>query len=172
MCLFVELLPAQERCNANLAAVESFVNSHKGFNMLAESADIRSNTSVCLTLDLNKKQLAYVPLRQRAGCAGVPGRIVAHVYLHHLPARLTRSLRRPVPLPRDCGHLQRLQDAAGGGARGVRYRQLPGRARGPAGVVWPHSEHARRARVDALVQLGVRPRDLGMSGRMLLPGAA
>lgn len=51
---------AQERCNANLAAVESFVNSHKGFNMLAESKEICSNTSVCLTLDLDKKQLAYV----------------------------------------------------------------------------------------------------------------
>ncbi len=41
-----------KRSNANLAAFEYFVASHDWIDFLAESKDIRSNTSVCFTVDL------------------------------------------------------------------------------------------------------------------------
>jgi phosphoserine aminotransferase len=59
------------RCNANLAVLEDFVDKHDWINFLAEDKTIRSNTSVCLCLDLaaddikalckllEKEQVAY-----------------------------------------------------------------------------------------------------------------
>ena len=47
-----------ERCNRNLAAIEDFVAQHDWINFLAERAAIRSNTSVCLTLDLDTAQVS------------------------------------------------------------------------------------------------------------------
>jgi len=41
-----------QRSNANLAAFEDFVESHDWIDFLAESKEIRSNTSVCFTVDL------------------------------------------------------------------------------------------------------------------------
>ncbi|MFA9452633.1 MAG: phosphoserine transaminase [Candidatus Aminicenantaceae bacterium] len=41
-----------ERSNANLKVWEDFVASHDWIDFLAESPDIRSNTSVCVTVDL------------------------------------------------------------------------------------------------------------------------
>jgi phosphoserine aminotransferase len=40
------------RCNANLALVEDFVSRHDWINFLATDKATRSNTSVCLSLDL------------------------------------------------------------------------------------------------------------------------
>ncbi len=40
------------RCNANLAVIEQFVAENEWIDFLAGSADIRSNTSVCLSVDL------------------------------------------------------------------------------------------------------------------------
>jgi phosphoserine aminotransferase len=59
------------RCNANLAVLEDFVDKHDWINFLAKDKTIRSNTSVCLCLDLaaddvkalckllEKEQVAY-----------------------------------------------------------------------------------------------------------------
>jgi phosphoserine aminotransferase len=41
-----------KRCNRNLAVLEAFVASHDWINFLAVDAATRSNTSVCLSLDL------------------------------------------------------------------------------------------------------------------------
>ena len=46
-----------ERSQRNLAVLENFVASHKWIRFLAESKDIRSNTSVCLVVDLTAEQL-------------------------------------------------------------------------------------------------------------------
>lgn len=46
-----------QRSNANLAVFEDFVAKHAWINFLAESKEIRSNTSVCLTVDLPEDKL-------------------------------------------------------------------------------------------------------------------
>ncbi len=46
-----------ERSNNNLAVLEKFVAANDWINFLAVSKDIRSNTSVCLKLDLNAEQI-------------------------------------------------------------------------------------------------------------------
>lgn len=58
---------SQRRCNANLAAVEEFVYGHPGFEFLASESAIRSNTSVCLKLDLSAGQLKCVLLGKCCG---------------------------------------------------------------------------------------------------------
>jgi phosphoserine aminotransferase len=45
---------AIERSQANLAAIESFVESRDWIHFLAADPALRSNTSVCLTLDLDE----------------------------------------------------------------------------------------------------------------------
>jgi phosphoserine aminotransferase len=47
-----------ERCNRNLAAIEHFAARHNWIEFLAGTPDIRSNTSVCLKIDLPDQQLA------------------------------------------------------------------------------------------------------------------
>lgn len=46
-----------ERCNANLATLEEFVTQHEWIDFLATEDPIRSNTSVCLSLDLDAEQV-------------------------------------------------------------------------------------------------------------------
>jgi len=46
-----------ERSNANLRVWEDFVAGHDWIDFLAESPEIRSNTSVCFTLDLEADQV-------------------------------------------------------------------------------------------------------------------
>lgn len=41
------------RCDNNLATLEDFVAMHPGFEFLAKDRNTRSNTSVCLTVDLS-----------------------------------------------------------------------------------------------------------------------
>jgi phosphoserine aminotransferase len=51
-------LPAMiERSNRNLNVIENFVAENEWINFLAEDKAIRSNTSVCLKLDLNGDQI-------------------------------------------------------------------------------------------------------------------
>lgn len=51
-------LPAlQKRADDNLRAIEGLVSAHPGFEFLAKDPASRSNTSVCLTVDLNSAQL-------------------------------------------------------------------------------------------------------------------
>lgn len=45
------------RCNDNLRVLEDFVNATPWLGFLAESAEIRSNTSVCLSVDLPPDQV-------------------------------------------------------------------------------------------------------------------
>lgn len=45
------------RSNANLAAFEKFVASHSWIHFLADKSEYRSNTSVCLTVDLAPDQV-------------------------------------------------------------------------------------------------------------------
>ncbi len=45
------------RSNANLTTIEEFVTEHEWIHFLAESKDICSNTSVCLTIDLPNESL-------------------------------------------------------------------------------------------------------------------
>lgn len=45
------------RSNANLAAFEAFVEKHDWIDFLAESKEIRSNTSVCFTVNLAEDKL-------------------------------------------------------------------------------------------------------------------
>jgi phosphoserine aminotransferase len=44
-------------CDANLAVIEEFVATHPWIDFLAKSAEARSNTSVCLSLDLTADQV-------------------------------------------------------------------------------------------------------------------
>jgi phosphoserine aminotransferase len=44
----------------NLATIEAFVEQHDWVRFLAQDSDIRSNTSVCLTLDLTPEQVKSV----------------------------------------------------------------------------------------------------------------
>ena len=46
-----------QRSEANLAVFESFVKSHEWIHFLADKPEYRSNTSVCLTLDLPPEQV-------------------------------------------------------------------------------------------------------------------
>ena len=48
------------RADKNLATVEAFVAQHDWINFLAEDKSIRSNTSVCLSLDLTPEQVKAV----------------------------------------------------------------------------------------------------------------
>jgi phosphoserine aminotransferase len=48
------------RANKNLATLEDFVEQHDWIEFLAKDSNIRSNTSVCLTLDLTPKQVKFV----------------------------------------------------------------------------------------------------------------
>lgn len=44
-------------CNQNLAVIEEFVNKHEWIDFLAQDKSTRSNTSVCLSLDLLPEQV-------------------------------------------------------------------------------------------------------------------
>ena len=44
----------------NLATIEAFVKQHDWIAFLAQDANIRSNTSVCLTLDLTPEQVKSI----------------------------------------------------------------------------------------------------------------
>ena len=71
------------RCNANLALLEAFVAKHDWITFLAAEKSIRSNTSVCLCLDLaaedvkslckllEKEQVAYDIAAYRDAPAGL-----------------------------------------------------------------------------------------------------
>ena len=47
-----------ERSENNLSEVEDFVKSHDWVDFLAQDKEVRSNTSVCLTLDLSEDKLS------------------------------------------------------------------------------------------------------------------
>jgi phosphoserine aminotransferase len=47
-------------CDANLAVIEDFVATHPWIDFLAKSPETRSNTSVCLSLDLTADQVKSV----------------------------------------------------------------------------------------------------------------
>ncbi|NTW89111.1 MAG: phosphoserine aminotransferase, partial [Desulfobulbaceae bacterium] len=54
------------RSNSNLDVFEKFVEKHNWIHFLAESKEIRSNTSVCFTLDLSPDEVkAYVKLLEK-----------------------------------------------------------------------------------------------------------
>lgn len=56
--------------NASLKAIEAFVDSHDWIQFLAEESSVRSNTSVCLTLDLEADQVkSLVKLLDSEGVA-------------------------------------------------------------------------------------------------------
>ncbi len=58
------------RSNANLQAFEKFVAAHPWIHFLAESQEIRSNTSVCFSLDLTPEQVkAFVKMLDKEGAA-------------------------------------------------------------------------------------------------------
>ena len=52
-----------ERCNANLAAVERFVEAHAWIRFLAGDPATRSNTSVCLSVDLPPERVKAMVAR-------------------------------------------------------------------------------------------------------------
>jgi phosphoserine aminotransferase len=55
-----------KRSNSNLEAFEGFVEKHDWIHFLAEKKEIRSNTSVCFTLDLSPDQVkAFVKLLEK-----------------------------------------------------------------------------------------------------------
>ena len=49
-----------ERCNQNLATVANFVAERDWIDFLAEDESTRSNSSVCLSLDLSPEQVKEV----------------------------------------------------------------------------------------------------------------
>lgn len=49
-----------QRCNANLATIADFVAQHEWIDFLAKNEAIRSNSSVCLVLDLSPEQVKAV----------------------------------------------------------------------------------------------------------------
>jgi phosphoserine aminotransferase len=56
------------RANANLAIIEQFVKDNDWINFLVEDPSIRSNTSVCLSLDLSKDKVkAFTTLLEKEG---------------------------------------------------------------------------------------------------------
>jgi len=59
-----------KRSNANLAAFEKFVDSHSWIHFLASDKVIRSNTSVCFSIDLTEEQVkAFVKLLDKEDVA-------------------------------------------------------------------------------------------------------
>jgi phosphoserine aminotransferase len=61
---------AIERSQRNLAVIEAFVDSHEWIHFLAVDPSQRSNTSVCLTVDLaDDKVKAMTALLDREGVA-------------------------------------------------------------------------------------------------------
>jgi phosphoserine aminotransferase len=61
---------AIDRSMSNLAVIEDFVSQHEWIGFLASDAGIRSNTSVCLVLDLAEEQVkAMVRLLEDEGAA-------------------------------------------------------------------------------------------------------
>ncbi|MBN1524271.1 MAG: phosphoserine transaminase [Spirochaetales bacterium] len=59
-----------KRSNANLAVFEKFVESNSWISFLAANKEIRSNTSVCFSLDLTEEQVkAFVKLLDKEGVA-------------------------------------------------------------------------------------------------------
>jgi phosphoserine aminotransferase len=61
---------AIDRSERNLAAIEAFVNEHAWIHFLARDVSLRSNTSVCLTLDLEAEQVkAMIALLDAEGAA-------------------------------------------------------------------------------------------------------
>ena len=59
-----------ERSQANLSVFEKFVETHSWIHFLAETKDIRSNTSVCFTVDLTPDQVkALVKLLEKENAA-------------------------------------------------------------------------------------------------------
>jgi phosphoserine aminotransferase len=64
-------LPAlRQRSDANLKVFEKFVETHKWIHFLAETKEIRSNTSVCFSVDLTPEQVkAFVKMLDKEGVA-------------------------------------------------------------------------------------------------------
>jgi phosphoserine aminotransferase len=64
-------LPAlMERSNSNLKAFEKFVETHPWIHFLAATKEIRSNTSVCFSVDLTPDQVkAFVKMLDKEGVA-------------------------------------------------------------------------------------------------------
>ena len=59
-----------KRSESNLNVLEQFVNKHDWIDFLAKDSTIRSNTSVCLVLNLDKKQVKqFVSLLEAEGVA-------------------------------------------------------------------------------------------------------
>ncbi len=59
-----------EKSITNLSVIEAFVEQHEWIHFLAEDADTRSNTSVCLTLDLDAANIkALTTLLDKEGAA-------------------------------------------------------------------------------------------------------
>jgi len=59
-----------ERSTSNLNVIENFVSERDWISFLAQDADTRSNTSVCLTLNLSAEQTkALVKLLESEGVA-------------------------------------------------------------------------------------------------------
>jgi phosphoserine aminotransferase len=59
-----------ERSNSNLKTFEKFVETHPWIHFLAENKEIRSNTSVCFSLDLTPDQVnIFVKLLDKEGAA-------------------------------------------------------------------------------------------------------
>jgi phosphoserine aminotransferase len=59
-----------ERSNSNLKAFEKFVETHAWIHFLADTKEIRSNTSVCFSLDLSPDQVkAFVKMLDKEGAA-------------------------------------------------------------------------------------------------------
>jgi phosphoserine aminotransferase len=59
-----------ERSNSNLKTFEKFVETHPWIHFLAENKEIRSNTSVCFSLDLTPDQVKiFVKLLDKEGAA-------------------------------------------------------------------------------------------------------
>ena len=58
------------RSNENLAVLEKFCDNNKWITFLAEDKNIRSNTSICLKLDLNPEQLkSFTKILEKEGVA-------------------------------------------------------------------------------------------------------
>ena len=58
------------KANANLGVLTAFVNANPWIKFLAKEESCRSNTSVCLTLDLPKDKLkAFTTLLEKEGVA-------------------------------------------------------------------------------------------------------
>jgi phosphoserine aminotransferase len=64
------LAAAIDRSRRNLAVIETFVNERKWIHFLARDESMRSNTSVCLTVDLETEQVqAMIALLDAEGVA-------------------------------------------------------------------------------------------------------